>query len=49
LQLLHESQRLEYLKRHLQKVVPVVEEMEALKEKIKLNGHFRELEGFGFE
>lgn len=49
LQLLHESQRLEYLKRHLQKVVPVVEEMEALKQKIKLNGHFRELEGFGFE
>jgi Lon protease-like protein len=49
LQLMREDQRIEYLKRHLQKVVPVVQEMEALKEKIKLNGHFRELKGLGFE
>lgn len=49
LQLLREDQRIEYLKRHLQKVMPVVAEMEALKEKIKLNGHFRELKGLGFE
>lgn len=42
--LLREDQRLEYLKRHLQKVIPVVTEMEALKERIKLNGHFKNLQ-----
>lgn len=41
-----EDQRLEYLKRHLAKVLPMVTGMENLKEKIKLNGHFRELKGF---
>ena len=44
--LFHEMQRLEYLKRHLQKVLPVVTQMESLKEKIKLNGHFKNLEGY---
>lgn len=44
--LLREEQRQEYLKRHLQKVLPVLMEMEHLKEKVKLNGHFRNLEGF---
>lgn len=43
LELMHESQRQEFLKRHLAKVIPVLREMETLKEKIKLNGHFREL------
>ena len=43
--LLHEDQRLEYLKRHLIKVLPVVNEMEALKDRIKLNGHFKNLSG----
>lgn len=42
----HEDQRLEYLKRHLNKVLPVVAGTEKLKEKIKLNGHFNELKGF---
>ncbi len=45
LQLLHESQRQEYLKRHLTKVIPVLAEMEMLKEKVKLNGHFKNLKG----
>lgn len=49
LQLLREDQRLEYLKRHLNKVLPIVNEMETLKERVKLNGHFRELKGLGFE
>jgi hypothetical protein len=49
LQLLREDQRVEYLRRHLQKVLPVVREMEALKDRIKLNGHFRELKSLGFE
>jgi Lon protease-like protein len=49
LSLLHEMQRLEYLKRHLAKVLPVVAGMENLKEKIQLNGHFREMKGFNFD
>lgn len=43
--LMNELQRQEYVKRHLAKVLPVVAEMETLKEKIKLNGHFKNLEG----
>ncbi|MDP4283404.1 MAG: LON peptidase substrate-binding domain-containing protein [Bacteroidota bacterium] len=46
LSLMNELQRQEYLKRHLAKVIPVVAEMESLKEKIKLNGHFKNLTGF---
>ncbi len=45
LELLHELQRQEYLKRHLTKVIPLLAEMEALKEKVKLNGHFKNLKG----
>jgi hypothetical protein len=46
---MHERQRQEYLKRHLQKVIPLVAEMESLKEKVKLNGHFKNLSAFNFE
>src|ERR1041385_7251797 len=45
LMLLDERQRIEYVKRHLTKVIPLVAGMEALKEKIKLNGHFKNLPG----
>lgn len=45
LSLLKEEQRLEYLNRHLKKVLPVLDEMETLKERIKLNGHFKNLSG----
>ena len=31
------------LKRHLGNVLPVIAEMETLKEKVKLNGHFKNL------
>jgi Lon protease-like protein len=44
--LMEERQRQEYLKRHLAKVIPMVAGMEQLKEKIKLNGHFKNLPGF---
>ena len=44
--LFDERQRQEYLKRHLTKVIPMVAGMEQLKEKIKLNGHFKNLPGF---
>jgi Lon protease-like protein len=46
LTLMNELQRQEYLKRHLLKVIPVVAEMESLKQKIKLNGHFKNISGF---
>lgn len=41
--LMKEIQRQEYIKRHLKKVLPMLMEMEQLKEKVKLNGHFRNL------
>ena len=46
--LLREEQRQEYLKRHLSKVLPVIAEMETLKDRIKLNGHFKNLSSFDF-
>ena len=47
--LMKEVQRQEYIKRHLQKVLPMLMEMEQLKEKVKLNGHFRNLSAFDFD
>jgi Lon protease-like protein len=47
--LMQEVQRQEYLKRHLAKVLPVLAEMETLKEKIQLNGHFKNLSSSGFD
>ncbi len=47
--LLFETQRLEYIRRHLQKIIPIIKDAESLKEKIQLNGHFRELKGFNFD
>jgi hypothetical protein len=47
--LLREEQRQEYLKRHLGKVLPVIAEMETLKEKVRLNGHFKNLSSFKFD
>ncbi len=46
--LLREDQRMEYLRRHLQKTIPVVAGIETLKKKIQLDGHFKELKGFDF-
>lgn len=47
--LLQERQRMEYLKRHLTKVIPMVAQMEQLKKKVKLNGHFKNLSSFNFD
>ncbi len=47
--LLKELQSQEYIKRHLQKVLPMLMEMEQLKEKVKLNGHFRNLSAFDLD
>jgi Lon protease-like protein len=46
LSLLDERQRQEYLKRHLNKVLPLVTGLEQMKERIQLNGHFKDLKGF---
>ena len=47
--LMKELQRQEYLKRHLQKVLPMLMEMEQLKAKVKLNGHFHNLSSLDLE
>jgi hypothetical protein len=44
----NELHRQEFLKRHITKMLSVVEEMKSLKKKIQLNGHFKNLEGFEF-
>lgn len=41
--LFDELQRLEYLRRHLSKMVPVVKGMEQIKARVQMNGHFRNL------
>ena len=46
LELPQELQRLEFLKRHIKKVLPIMAEMDSLKGRIKLNGHYKNLEGF---
>lgn len=43
LELMTELQRQEYLRRHLQKLLPLLRETEKLKQKVKLNGHFKNL------
>jgi hypothetical protein len=47
--LLDEKQRVEYIKRHLIKAIPMVSGLEQLKEKIRLNGHFKNLSGFDIQ
>ncbi len=37
----NEEKRLMYISEHLTKILPIVSEFEKLKEKIKMNGHFR--------
>lgn len=43
LTLLREDQRQEYLQRHLKQLIPTITELQNLKERIQLNGHFRKL------
>ena len=43
-----ELHRQEFLKRHITKMLDILQEMEGLKNKIQLNGHFKNLEGFQF-
>lgn len=41
--LFNELQRLEYIRRHLNEIVPVIHELEELKKRIRMNGHFRKI------
>lgn len=41
LTLFYEAQRQEYIKRHLKQATTILKEVASLKEKIKLNGHFK--------
>lgn len=43
LKLFTETQRLEYIRRHLNEIVPVIKELEEVKARIQRNGHFRNL------
>lgn len=43
LEILTEVQRLEYIRRHLNSMLPTIKELEEVKKRIKLNGHFRDL------
>lgn len=43
-----ESERQQYLIHHLDKVIPVVSEMERTKQRIRMNGHFKNLDALDF-
>ncbi|MGM9509491.1 LON peptidase substrate-binding domain-containing protein [Larkinella sp. GY13] len=44
----HENERQRFLIRHLDRVLPVVSEMERTKDRIKMNGHFKNLDPLKF-
>ena len=44
----NELHRQEYIKRHLQRLLSTLKDVSALKERVKLNGHFKDLSGFNF-
>ncbi|GEM_PF-24253 len=46
LQLVNERQRQEYLKRHFEAIHPTHKEIKDLREKIQMNGHFKNITGF---
>ncbi len=43
LSILNEKGRQDFVQKHLEKLIPVVEEMERLRQKIQMNGHFKNL------
>ena len=49
LQLTHERQRQEYLRRHFEATLPAFDEMKQLREKIQMNGHFKQIDGFNIK
>lgn len=45
----HEIHRQEFLRRHLNETIKVLEKMDALKKRIQLNGHFKNISGYPFQ
>lgn len=45
LQFINERQRQEFLRQHFEKMMPAMEELQQLKERIQMNGHFRNIKG----
>jgi len=43
LRLIREKERQEYLLNHLERMLPIVREMQNLREKVKMNGHFKNI------
>jgi Lon protease-like protein len=43
LRIMSETQRMEFLRRHLKEIAPLLAQLEEMKERVKRNGHFREL------
>jgi len=43
-----ESQRLEFLVEHLEKTIPIIEEIERTKHLVRMNGHFKNLNPLNF-
>ena len=48
LEILDESQRLEFLIEHLEKSIPIIEEVERTKQLVRMNGHFKNLNPLNF-
>jgi hypothetical protein len=44
----HEVHRQEFLRRHINETLKVLDKMELLKKKVQLNGYFRNIEGYRF-
>ncbi len=44
----NELHRQEFIKRHLKRLLSTLKEVNTLKERVKLNGHFKDLSGFNF-
>ena len=48
LEMIDESQRLEFLVEHLEKSIPIIEEVERTKQLVRMNGHFKNLNPLNF-
>jgi hypothetical protein len=48
IQFSREVERLQYLTRHMMKVIPILREIEIAKKKINMNGHFKNLDPLNF-
>lgn len=46
LQLFNENQRMEYIKQHITSMLPSLKNIESLMDRVKRNGHFRNLKGY---